>query len=634
MISDHRRSIEYLTKTAMRRFAMAVILVVLLSVALPESVRSWTSNSSNATVLTLGSYGSDSAYSVAVDSIGNLYVAGTFEGTVDFDPGPNISNLTASTNLAAFIVKFNSAGQYIWAKQFGGSVIEDGPSVAVDPNGSIYFAGYFKGTVDFDPGPGVAFLTSVASTYSDIVVVALSSSGDYVWSKQFGSSGEDRGSTIAVDTSGNLYVSGYFMGTADFDSGPGTAILASEGHSDIFLFKLSSSGNLVWAKQFGGSNFDGGYAVAVDTSGNVYVSGYFMGTADFDPGPNAVYLASPGPNGYTDSFVVKLNSEGTFSWARQIGSSLDDEARSIAVDSTGNVYVVGHFKGTVDFDPGSGVANQTSFGDSDAFVVKWDSAGEYYWAKVMGGYSVDYGYSVAVDSSSNVYVVGMLARPNADVFVQKWSSSGDYVWARALGGSSPDYGRGVAVDSSGSVYVAGYFMGMADFDPGIGTANLTSAGLSDVFLVKLDDLGWSVATTTTPSTTPTTSMAPTTTPSAVSLGTTTSVGERVTTTTPGSLTQTTLLNSVITTTSSTPLPKPTNSLKPYSSVTSSAVLKLASVVVPKGGKVTVSARSSVCRFSSGRLFIFRTGRCVVTFTITDAKRKIIRRIVSLRADNS
>ena len=267
---------------------------------------------------------------------------------------------------------------------------------------------------------------------------------------QFGGINDDRGSSVAVDSSGNTYVAGDFTGAADFDPGVGTANLTSTGNSDAYVVKLNSSGVYVWAKKFGGTDFDYGFSVAVDSSGNTYVAGYFRGTVDFDPGANTVELWSRGSE---DAFVVKLNSSGVYVWAKRFGGTGYDYGFSVAVDSSGNTYVAGHFSGTADFDPDDiNFNNLTSNGSQDAFVVKLNSSGVYVWAKRFGGTDYDYGFSVAVDSSGNTYV-------------------------------------------------AGYFTNSADFDPGIGTANLTSAGNYDAFVVKLNSVGESTPPTTVPVTT-------------------------------------------------------------------------------------------------------------------------------------
>jgi hypothetical protein len=322
--------------------------------------------------------------------------------------------------------------------------------------------------------------------------------------QQFGNSGSSvTTEKVVTDSSGNVYTTGYFQGTVDFDPGAATANLTSAGSSDIFVSKLDSSGNYVWAKRMGSTTNDLANGISVDSSGNVYTTGYFQGTADFDPGAATANLTSAGS---ADIFVSKLDSSGNYVWAKRMGTTTNDLAYGISVDSSGNVYTTGYFQGTVDFDPGAATANLTSAGSADIFVSKLDSSGNYVWAKRMGGTSTDIAYGISVDSSGNVYTTGyfqgtadfdpgaatanLTSAGSADIFVSKLDSSGNYVWAKRMGGTSSDIANGISVDSSGNVYTTGYFQGTADFDPGAATANLTSAvELADIFVSKLDSSG-------------------------------------------------------------------------------------------------------------------------------------------------
>src|SRR5207253_4820 len=155
-----------------------------------------------------------------------------------------------------------------------------------------------------------------------------------------------------------VYVTGGFAGTVDFDPGPGTTLLTSLGSLDAFVAKFSSTGALVWARQLGGTSFDQGTGIAVDGAGNVFTTGLFQGTADFDPGAGTILLTSVGS---LDVFVSKLASTGALVYARQLGGTSNDQGLGIAVDGSGNVFTTGSFRGTADFDPGTGTSNLLSF---------------------------------------------------------------------------------------------------------------------------------------------------------------------------------------------------------------------------------------------------------------------------------
>jgi hypothetical protein len=511
----------------MRRLFIAVLTVFGVFAAMPQILRAWSPTASNATVSVFGGSGSSSSKRVAVDTSGNMYVTGYFLGTADFDPGAGTANLTAGETHDAYVVKLDASGTYVWARQFGGYNFDFGNGVAVDASGNVYVTGDFFGTADFDPGTGTANLTSAGG--SDAFVVKLNASGTYVWARQFGGSTSDSSYGVAVDASGNTYITGDFFSTADFDPGAGTANMESAGGTDAFVVKLNASGTYVWARQLGGTSYDYGFDVAVDASGNTYVTGSFFGTADFDPGAGTANLTIVGNS--PDAYAAKLDASGTYVWARQFGGSSLDQSNGVAVDAFRNVYVTGFFDGTADFDPGAGTANLTSAGRLDAYVVKLESSGTYVWARQFGGSSNDYSYGVAVDASGNTYVTGNFGEtadfdPGAgtanltsagsfDAYVVKLDASGTHIWARQFGGSNTDYGNGVAVDASGNTYVTGSFFGTADFDPGAGTANLTSTGDNSAYVVKLSSSGTTVLATTSPATTiPATTIPATTVPAA------------------------------------------------------------------------------------------------------------------------
>ena len=447
----------------------------------------------------MGGTSSENGLSIATDASGNVYTAGYFQGTADFDPGPGTFSLTAASD-DIFVSKSDAAGNFLWAKQMGGASVEHAMSIAVDAAGNVYTTGYFSSSpADFDPGPGVFNL--IPAGFDDIFISKLDASGNFVWAKQIGGAGEDFGYSIAVDGSGNVYTTGFFAATVDFDPGAGVFNLSSVGGTDIFVLKLDAGGNFVWAKQMEGAGQ--GYSIAVDAAGNVYTTGIFAGTVDFDPGPGTDNLTYAGGSGQ-DIFVSKLDASGNFVWARQMGGVSPDQGKSIAVDAAGNVYTTGFFQGTANFDPG-GVFNLTALGADDIFISKLDASGNFVWAKQMGGTSDDVGLSIAVDASGNVYTTGdfqgvgdfdpgagvfnLTTSGGEDIFISKLDAAGNFVWAQQIGGASAiSQALSIAVDASGNIYATGLFLGTTDFDPGAGVFNLTSSGV-DIFVEKLGQPG-------------------------------------------------------------------------------------------------------------------------------------------------
>ena len=405
-------------------------------------------------------------------------------------------NIFFSIALSALLLTSAYAQTFTWAKSMGGTSGDRGYSIATDASGNVYTTGYFAGTADFDPGAGTFNLTSAG--YNDIFISKLDAFGNFVYAKSMGGTSNDEGISIALDASGNVYTTGDFGGTVDFDPGLGIFNLTSAGSPDIFISKLDASGNFLWAKAMGGTDLDRGFSLSFDASGNVYTTGDFGGTADFDPGAGTFNLTSAG---YEDIFISKLDISGNFVWAKSMGGTDYDVGYSIALDASSNVYTTGYFQGTADFDPGTGTFNLTSTGSEDIFISKLDASGNFVYTKSMGGTGTDHGHSIAIDASGNVYTTGyfydiadfdpgtgtfnLTSVGYDDIFISKLDASGNFVYAKSMGGTSNDYGYSIALDASGNVYTTGVFYGTADFDPGAGTFNLTSAGTYDIFVHKM-----------------------------------------------------------------------------------------------------------------------------------------------------
>lgn len=331
---------------------------------------------------------------------------------------------------------------YNWATAFRGSPLAFGREVVADADGNVFSTGHFEGTYDFDPGAGVLNLTSAG--YDDIYVTRQDAAGNLSWAYSFGSAGTDIAYGLATDASGAVYITGNFADTVDFDPGPGVMELVAQGYRDAFLLKLDAAGALVWVRSFGGTYAGNlGTAITTDASGNIYSTGYFSRNTDFDPGPG-MYLLDGGSR--SDAYISKLNPAGEFIWAVRMGDagtgsgSADVYPYAIAVDDSGIVYTTGWFTDSADFDPGPGV-----------FMLPF----------------------------SGVY----------DIYASRINADGSFGWALGIGSGSLDGGTDIKVSSSGKVFITGKFEETADFDPGSGLNNITSAGEEDVFLICMDPDG-------------------------------------------------------------------------------------------------------------------------------------------------
>jgi len=450
---------------------------------------------------TEGSFSNDQGREILTDANGDVYIIGHFEGTVDFDPGFGVQNLTSNGNLDIFIQKLDANGNFIWVKQIGGPNLDDPSAATIDLDGNIYLAGKFKGTVDFDPSAGTQNLSSGGAI--NIFIQKLDLNGNFIWAKR---AVANEANDIAVDINGNVYTTGSFSNSGNFDPGGSSAYtFTSNGGEDVYINKLDSNGNTLWASYMGSSDDDKGLGLAVGNNGRLYVTGTFRGTADLNPS-FGVYTALNA--GSEDVFIIRLSSLGGFDWAKQIGGGSNDIAYAITTDANDNVYTAINFSNTVDFDPGLNTSNLMSNGGSDIAIQKLDANGNFIWAKHMGGPSFDNADAITTDIYGNVYTTGWFKQnvdfdpgtgttilssnstSSTNIYIQKLDSNGDFVWAESFGagGGASDRGRSIHVDSSLNVYLTGYYEATADFDPGPNTAFLTptSFGEEEVFILKLN----------------------------------------------------------------------------------------------------------------------------------------------------
>jgi len=443
--------------------------------------------------------GADDDYSndIIVDASGNIYTTGQFKGTVDFDPGAGSTFLTSAGNFDIFVTKVDANGDFLWARSFGGTSYDSGQGITLDANGDVYITGGFKGGVNFSTGSSTVYLNSVTGYYSDIFLLKLNSAGDSQWAKSMGGSVYESGQVVKVDDSGNIYLAGRFEGTADFDPSASTLNLISKGMTDVFVSKFDNTGALLWAKSLGGNGGEYLKGLEVDASGNVYTTGSFQNTADFDPGAGTVNLTSLG--GY-DIFLSKLNSNGGFVWSKSIGGTGSVSTNDLVIDAQSNMYITGAYSGTVDFDTGLGILNQISNGNNDAFISKLNTNGDLVWVKSIGGANHDGGASISIDLAGNVYTTGSFrntidmdpgtgtvshtAVGQRDLFILKLDNNGDYLWDNVIGTTGKESGKKIYLDDAGSIYVSGEYDANTDFDPGVGTTTILNSGNDDVFTMK------------------------------------------------------------------------------------------------------------------------------------------------------
>lgn len=440
---------------------------------------------------------------VKIDAAGNVIAVGSFSGTVDFDPGAGVFNMTSvAGGDDIFVMKLTSAGALVWAKKVGSAADEVASDVITDAANNIYVVGSFNGTVDFDPGAGVTNLVSAGN--SDCYMWKLNSAGNFVWAKSMGGAAADWASAVTLDPAeANLYVTGTFTGTADFNPSAATNTLVVHGAQDAFVAKYDINGNYGWAVSLGGTLGDYGSDVAVNAAGTiVYCTGTFYGSnVNLTPGCSCATYTSQGQG---DVYVVKLvTSSGGYNSLGVIGGNSYDGNSQIQLDASDNVYLSGQFSTLCDFDPGPGINTLASLGSSDGYICKWSPTLTYQWVKQIGGLNTQSVPGMVLDPLGNIYATGQFDDivdfdagagtytlqangSNQDCFVLKWDNNANFVWAKSFGSNNiGDYGSGIDLDIQGNVYSIGTFWSSVDFDPGPGTYSLTSNGQTDGYIQKL-----------------------------------------------------------------------------------------------------------------------------------------------------
>lgn len=451
----------------------------------------------------MGGSHADGVTAMQSDAAGNLYTAGFFKGPADFDPGAGVVPLSGQAvetwESDIFVGKYSATGTLVWVKAFSGTEYKAVTDLELAPNGDVLVTGFFEGTVNFSPSLA---LTAPAGTFHSFAA-RLDAAGFLLWVKVFGGCADPYGAVgIETDAAGNVIMTGMFDHTRDFDPGAGTIEMIAPGYQSAFILKLDPSGNFAWAKQIDDPSFAYGTALDVDAAGNVYAGGTFSSTTDLDPGPgNAPATAQ----GWNDTYLVKLDPDGTFLWERHYGGQESDQLSTISVGANGNVYLTGMYGDeSTDFNPGAGTHYLAWNGWVDVYVMKLDAAGEFVWCKGIGGEEYDGTTAVLLDASENLYISGrfrmqMDFNPGPgvftmesagsgadDAFVLKLDTDGSFDWAFQLHGNM-NYIGGIAFGPGNSFYSAGIFQNPTDFDPTAGEYILTTqSGYSDAFIMRLD----------------------------------------------------------------------------------------------------------------------------------------------------
>lgn len=458
-------------------------------------------------------FSSNQAKFLGIDLNGNIFISGSNLGLTDFDPTNGVSNLNSGTNFVPFLVKLSNSGNFIWTKQLcqQSSSNNELSGMTIDNSGNVLSIGQFSSSADFDPGPNTFTMSGTA----DIFVSKIDGNGNFVWAKKMGGVLQEYPYSISFDGADNVYISGYFAGTTDFDPGNGVFILSNDSiHPENFIVKLDANGNFIWAKQFyNGTNTTVFEMKGIaNSNGDYYFKGAFQGTIDLDPGQATYQVSSTGG---TDFYIGKLDLNGNFVWGKSIGGVGDDAIYDLCLDHQGDIICNGFFNSIVDFNPDPTISNTLTASNQSRFILKLDSTGNYVWSKVLNGnilYSSD-GSSLNIDQFDNIYFFGVFGGvcdfdPGPGVylletavtgggtfpvytrnaFLSKFNSMGNLCWAKQFNSNTASSDGGFSVDANQKIYTTGVFTDTIDIDLDTIIQNLT-ASLGASFITKYTQAG-------------------------------------------------------------------------------------------------------------------------------------------------
>ncbi len=448
-------------------------------------------------LVTYGGPGDERAKVITTDSQQNAIIAGNFEETVDFDPGPNTLDLTSAGNNDAYIQKLDVNGELLWVKRFGGAESIEIFGIDTDSAGNIFLVGGFKGQADFDPSIlGFYNLTSLGSW--DIYVVKLDAQGNFIWAKQIGSPDLEYGADVAVDNAGNIYLDGWFKNDMDFDPGAGEDLHTAKGLNDVFIIKLDTNGQYVWGQQFGGASQETARGLFVKDN-LLFVSGSFSLTATYGTATAAPSLTSQGGK---DGFLLQLDTAGNYLWGKSFGGSSSDEVREICLDDQNNIYLTGKVSGNADLDPGSTSFMVSANAAGNTFVAKLTPNAQFLWATLFNGTNTNIGYSLIFHQNHlNLagYFKDTISIPQIDNTMHDYISNGDndaYIadidptsgltnWFYPFGGTGNEQVYMLSPAGTGQFYAIGRFQSSVNFDGLQSNSLVTSNGGYDAFVLKI-----------------------------------------------------------------------------------------------------------------------------------------------------
>jgi len=467
---------------------LAVLFILAVTNSMAQSPGDWQY------AVQAGGSTADAARAIATDAAGNSYVTGYFDVSATF-AGTSTITLNGSGGNDIFVAKYDATGQALWAVSAGGNGADQGLGIAIDMNGNSYVTGHFTDTAIFMASLPVM---AISNGQADIFVAKYDVNGELLWLRKAGGLGADYGNKISLDAAGYIYVTGFFpVDTLVFYGTPNDSIY-SNGGTDIFIAKFNPNGDVLWARNEGGSGNDIGNDVAADAAGNVYAVGSFLNKAYFYTATGKDSLTALGSN---DMYALKLDPNGDMLWVRQGGSNLTDIGNSVVLDTAGNVYMSGTCNNSSAFSAPIGTTVLSSNGFADIFLVSYDTMGNIRWAKHAGGSNSEFGGGIDLNASNHLAITGgigagaatfygsitnitLTSNGSTDIFVAEYDTAGNVLCAQMGGSAGFDRGWDVSSDAAGNSYLASQFSGTATFQSAPSFTLTAPGSTSDIFIGK------------------------------------------------------------------------------------------------------------------------------------------------------
>lgn len=453
-----------------------------------------------------GGLSEDTVRNMVLDSQGNCYITGSFARTAIFQEGENPISLSTSEDFGysdIYVAKINALGEVLWAKSFGGPDHDYGNSITLDAQGNIFVTGIFTQTAMFNPDGDGGELTS--NGFQDLFILKLDQDGNFIWVKGFGSENYEESTSVSTDASGNVYLAGYFFSSIDFDPSDNEYIMdVTSDSANGFIMKMNAAGEFEWAKQIGASGASYSKSIKVVQNGEIYVSGEFTGVTDLNPDTDNEFLVESTGK---DIYLLHLDASGNFLNAYTsavLEESNNTEVTRFTFDALGNIFIIGNYVGTVNFDP---LQDESDFTLStngfvyNSFVLKINSQGTPEWVKKITGSDMTLVYDISISEQNDILVSGYftgsaefgainIAHQSTnymDSFLAKMNANGEFETAYSFAGTGGADSHEIELGPENSIYLSSAYHETVDLDPFEGELTATAGydGFANIYLIKL-----------------------------------------------------------------------------------------------------------------------------------------------------